>query len=95
MGLFDDILDTTVKVAGVTLSVAGGVAVNTVRGAAAAVGDAKEIVSGLTRLDLTPIENVADAGFPEPFPALNPRSKPPRRFSTNSAPVPWILTARS
>lgn len=24
MGLFDDILDTTVKVAGVTLSVAGG-----------------------------------------------------------------------
>lgn len=32
MGLFDDILDTTVKVAGVTLSVAGGVAVNTVRG---------------------------------------------------------------
>mgnify|MGYP000376444033 CR=1 FL=1 len=95
MGLFDDILDTTVKVAGVTLSVAGGVAVNTVRGAAAAVGDAQEIVSGLTRLDLTPIENVADAGFPEPFPALNPRSKPPRRFSTNSAPVPWILTARS
>ena len=39
MGLFDDILDTTVKFAGVTLSVAGGVAVNTVRGAAAAVGD--------------------------------------------------------
>ena len=60
MGLFDDILDTTVKVAGVTLSVAGGVAVNTVRGAAAAVGDAQEIVSGLTRLDLTPIENVAE-----------------------------------
>lgn len=60
MGLFDDILDTTVKVAGVTLSVAGGVTVNTVRGAAAAVGDAQEIVSGLTRLDLTPIENVAE-----------------------------------
>ena len=60
MGLFDDILDTTVKVAGVTLSVAGGVAVNTVRGAAAAVGDAQEIVSGLTRLDLTPIANVAE-----------------------------------
>ena len=33
---------------------------NTVRGAAAAVGDAQEIVSGLTRLDLTPIENVAE-----------------------------------
>ena len=60
MGLFDDILDTTVKFAGVTLSVAGGVAVNTVRGAAAAVGDAQEIVSGLTRLDLTPIGNVAE-----------------------------------
>lgn len=60
MGLFDDILDTTVKVAGVTLSVAGGVAVNTVRGAAAAVDDAQEIVSGLTRLDLTPIGNVAE-----------------------------------
>ena len=92
MGLFDDILDTTVKFAGVTLSVAGGVAVNTVRGAAAAVGDAQEIVSGLTRLDLTPIGNVAERRISR---ALSPRSKPPRRFSTNSAPAPWIPTAPS
>lgn len=95
MGLFDDILDTTVKVAGVTLSVAGGVAVNTVRGAAAAVGDAQEIVSGLTRLDLTPIENVAERRISGAVSGIESQAKPPQRFSTNSAPVPWILTARS